>query len=98
MDCIIDGTRPCAKIMRNCAWDMLLKCSRSSTTPCWDCSLGKEHAMSLMLDANSPIFLIKPLPPWGLKGEFDFATALSMALLHLTGTKNGVIILITPLY
>src|SRR5437762_13168382 len=59
---------PCEKIMRNCAWDMLLRCSQYSTTPCWDCSLGKEQAMSLMLDANSPIILIKPLPPWGLKG------------------------------
>src|ERR1700680_1579908 len=59
---------PCEKIMRNCAWDMLPRCSRCSTTPCWDCSLGKEQAMSLMLDANSLIILIKPLPTWWLKG------------------------------
>lgn len=31
-----------------------------------------------MLDANSPIILIKPLLPWGLKGGNDFATALTL--------------------
>jgi hypothetical protein len=35
--------------------------------------------------------LIKPLPPWGLKGEFDFATALGFQVVNIDVNVNLVI-------
>jgi hypothetical protein len=48
--------------------------------------------MSLMLDANSLIILIKPLPPWGLKGGTTLQQPCESKCSELTYPLRDVMI------